>query len=545
MHQRIRRIRLALPAAAASLVLLTTACTGGSGTPAGAAPATESDIPSFTYAIPAMPTSLTGITTKVQTQLITSLVTEPLERVSLNEGTAQLQPNLATSARQVDPQTLVYTLRSGVKFSDGTPLTADDVAWSIKAAAAKTAETAGNMAGFAGATASGPGEVTVKWAFPSVNMRETVSELPVLEAAFATAHPDDLGTSAALPVGSGPYAYQSQTSQDISLKPNPNYWGTRPKAQNVKFTVIADGASAQLAMRSDSIQGSGIADLKTTTQWQGINGTTVYTAQNLVSDLLSMDTSKPPFNDLHVRQAVAYSIDRKGILAAAFGGNAEQLQTLVPIEELAGVMPSQAEAQQFLDSLPQYELDPAKAKAQLAQSAYPNGFSVTVPYINGSNWSRLLVLNLQQNMKPLGVTITPQPVPAGQWFQTFFSHQATGLQVLSGFSTTTTDPAGLLFGFVGAANMKPNLPNSANFTNDVIEKNYPAIAPATAGTYSKADRWAATKAILTDVAHQLPYIPLFSEKTAYALAKGYTFTQNPSLFDTLSGAWIDLLRSTT
>ncbi|MFD0478300.1 ABC transporter substrate-binding protein [Nonomuraea thailandensis] len=490
-----------------------------------------------------MPTSLNSMSTKVDTQMITGLVTEPLERVSFEQGQAKVAPNLAASATEPEPDTVVYKLRQGMKFSDGKPLTAEDVAWSISAAAAPTAETAGNMQGFENAEVTGPDEVTVTWKYPAVALRIGLAQVQIQQAAFAKAHAKELGTSAALPIGTGPYAYQAQTSQDITLARNPAFRGPAPKPDSVKFTVISDPSAAQLAMRSGSLQATEVADLKTTSQWTG-SGATLHVADDFNTNLVSMDTSKPPFDDIHVRRAVAHAIDRKGVMAAAFGTYAEPLKTLVPAGQLSGVAPSEAELHAFLDGLPSYDFDLAKAKAELAQSAHTGGFEVTVPYINSSTWGRLLLLNLQQNMKPLGVTVTPKPVPPGQWFQTFFSHQTSGIQVITGFTTSLPDPSGLMFGFVGKANMKPNFPNAANFTTATIEQNYPLIAPETAGEHGKQERWDGVKTILTEVAEQVPYVPIFTQKTVYALSDGLTYTRPPTFYDLIGGTWIDLVRST-
>lgn len=529
---------------AGSLALVASSCAAQTGRTTAASGGNDRAIPSFTYALSDLPTSLNSMTAKLETARVSALVTEPLEQISFQNGAVTFKPGLATSVTEPAAATLVYKLRDA-KFSDGSPLTAEDVAWSITAAAAPTAETAGNLQGFGSAKVTGPLQVTITWKYPNPNLRASLSLAGVLvqEATFAQAHRKDLGTSAALPIGTGPYKFESQNAQDIVLTPNPSYWGSRPKVQKLTFTAIAQDNSAQLAMRSGTLQGTKIADLKTTSQWQGIKGTSLHTAHDLTSDLVSMDTSKPPFDDIHVRKAIGYAIDRQGIAAAAFGGHADQLQTLVPSAELAGVA-SEQEIKTFLDQLPQQEFSIEKAKAELAQSVHPNGFSVEVPYVNTVTWERLLLLNLQENLKPLGITITPKPVPQGQWYQTFFSHQATGIQLINRFSTTLPDPSGLFYAFIGKATMQPNFPNSANFTTPSVETAYPALAPETAYKFSKEQRWDATKSIATEISNQVPYVPLYSEHTVYALAAGYTYTQTPTLLDVLSGAWIQFIRAT-
>lgn len=246
-----------------------------------------------------------------------------------------------------------------------------------------------------------------------------------------------------------------------------------------------------------------------------------------------------------VRKAIAYSIDRKSIASAGFGGYADLLPGLLPASGFSDVTPSLNAAQQFLNQLPAYDFDPAKAKAELAQSAYPHGFTTTVTYSGTVPWIKLLLLNLQQNLQPLGVTINLNSVTQQEWFQTWFSHRATGLQVFPTVGVSNSDPSTLLPAMVGKASMVPNFLNNANFTTPAIETAYPALAPRTAGGYSTSQRWQATQTVLSEVADQVPYVPLYSPQTVYALAKGYVFTQTPSFSDLISGSWIDYLRAAT
>ncbi|MFJ7215039.1 ABC transporter substrate-binding protein [Amycolatopsis sp. NPDC098790] len=525
--------------------LTASACSsGGGGSPAQPKAATETTIPSFTYAITQLPTSLNGMTTKTDTAQISSLVTETLEHATARDGVPQLSPNLAESVTQPDNKTIVYRLRDA-KFSDGTALTPEDVIWSIEATAAPTAETAGNMAGFASASATGPHEVTVKWKYGDPNMRLGVSgAVQVQKAAFAKQHSSDLGTPSALPIGTGPYKYQAQTSQAIDLVANPQYWGARPKAGSLKFTVIADDSSARLALQSGSIQGAEVKDVKTSNQWQAISGTSLHTSPGLSSNVLSLDTSKAPFDDIHVRNAVAYSVDTGNLGKAAYGDYADTLTTVVPVESIASVAPSLDEAKKFLDQLPKRTFDLGKAKQELAASAHAGGFTAEVPYRTTDPADKLLVLSLQENMKSLGVTIVPKPVQPAEWAQEVFSHTATGIQVLTGLTIIIPDPSGMLYYFVGKENMVPNSLNLANFTTPAIEQALPMISPAGSGGYTKDQRWNATKTIITELAQQAPYVPLYSSKNVYALKDGYTFTEPPGTLDLLTGAWIDYLRST-
>jgi len=472
---------------------------------------------------------------------IMSLVTEPLQRLSRTGG---LTPVLARAVTQPNPNTVVYDLRSGVRFSDGQPLTAQDVVWSLRYVMRPQAQTAGAFSTFVtGVTATAPLQVTIRFKHPIALAEANLAVASyVQEATFAQAHEKSLGSAGAVPVGTGPYKVSSYTAQGVTLSRNPYYQGEKPAAEKITFTTIPQDTSAQLAMRSGSIQGTEITDLKATSQWEKISGSSLYSAPALMSDFLSMDTSKPPFDDVHLRKAVAYSIDRAGVAKAAFGSHASVLPSILPIGEIAPVAPSSAEAQNFLNQLPQYNLDPAKAKSELAQSQYPHGLSITVPYRSTSPESELVVLNLQQNMKPLGVTITPKPETPAQWGASLFQHTMTGLQVITQFTASVPDPSNLLGpgGVVGKVNIAPGRMNIANWATPPIDQVIDQMQSPDA-----ASRWSATKTILTGIANDVPYVPLFDPDNVYVLADGYNFTKAVNIFDFLNGDWAFFLRTTS
>ncbi|WP_222432300.1 ABC transporter substrate-binding protein [Leekyejoonella antrihumi] len=460
-----------------------------------------------------------------------SLVTEPLERVS---STGQVSPNLATAVSQPNATTLVYTIRSGVKFSDGTPLTAKDVAWSIKHVTSPPAQTAGDVGNIGSVKVTGPLQVTVKLTKPDPATRAKLAVITyVQEAKFAKAHAKELGTRTALPVGTGPYKFSSDTTSAVTLAANPHYWGKRPSARKVVFTFIDNDTSAQLAMRSGSIDGTLISDPKAIQQWKSIDGATLYETPSLESTYIALNTSIAPFNDPHVRKAFAYSIDRTGLLKAAFGNNGAVLHGLVPAGVISDVAPSTSAAKSFLKSLPGYDFSPTKAAAELAQSKHPKGFTVTVPYISSTPFTKLTALNLQQNMQKLGVKINLKSQTQNQWLTSVYGQKNPGAQFMT-IVADVPDPNGLLSLVVGKANTAPQHFNTTNWTTPQIETALPVMESSS----SNGARWKATKTILSQIAGDAAYIPLFSPDNATVLAKGYTFTNDGNLFTLINGSWI-------
>ncbi len=254
-----------------------------------------------------------------------------------------------------------------------------------------------------------------------------------------------------------------------------------------------------------------------------------------------MDVTKAPFDDVHVRRAVAHSVDRDGILKAAFGSYAQPMTSLIPAAELAGVAGSQQAAEAFVADLPQYGRSESSAKAELAKSGHAQGFSATVEYVKDFRWQELAALSIQQNMKPLGVKITPKAVTVNEWYAKFFKHELTGITLPFGFGASYPDPAPLLGKLVGTTNIGPQKINIANWSTPDVDKAQTVITAAGAD----ATRWQAAQTILTEVAEQVPYVPLFTEDQVYAVGEGIGFEGSGiTSFDLSNGGWIFALKST-
>ncbi|MFF3336328.1 ABC transporter substrate-binding protein [Streptomyces sp. NPDC002888] len=529
-------------ATVALLALSATACAGaGTDGETGKAKVTDKDIASFTVA---MPSQMPGFDRAISAQpyvtgSVMSLVTEPLERVG-DDG--NYTPVLAEKVTQPDAATVVYTLREGVKFSDGQDLTAEDVAWSITHTAAPPAQTSASVRGFKSASVSGPREVTVKFSYGAPAARETIANATLIqEKAFATAHKSNLGTTKAIPVGTGPYQVQSTSASGVVLERRKSYWGTKPKVQTLNFKTIPDDNSAQLAMRSGEVNMRRLTNVKTAGQWRGIDGTTVVSAPSGSLNFLAMDVTKAPFDDIHVRQAISHSVDVPGVIKAAWGGEASALQGLLPLSSLSDVAGGQKTAQSYLDSLPDHNFDLEKAKAELAKSAHPDGFSTTVQYVNEVPYTKVLALSLQENLKQLGIDVKVKATTLNAWSAQFYQHKLTGLTLGFGFTADTHDPSNPLGAMVGKENIGPQKANLANFTTPQVEKALPVLSAAGAD----AARWKATTTILSQIAEQAAYVPLASEDVLVAFGKGYvSVTGKATTADIGNGAWLLNIRAT-
>ncbi len=241
-------------------------------------------------------------------------------------------------------------------------------------------------------------------------------------------------------------------------------------------------------------------------------------APELRTAYVSLDTAAPPFNDLHVRRAIAYALDKNGLVQAVLDGHGQTAPAMPPPEQWGDLL-SQAEVKSFYATLPKYSFSLAKAKSELAASAFPNGFTATVPYPDSEPQLGKLVLSLAQNLKQIGVTLKVKQITSAAWFNILFSHPTPmGMQVIS-WVPDYPDPADAAALIYNSAFATKNSFNTANYKNTRMD----ALLAKQQGSVSDAVRAAAIKEILRLGAADLPYIPVWYDEIGMALNSKYAY----------------------
>lgn len=512
------------------------------GCTAAATPAAEEQGPiaSFAYGIPTPPSSL-DLTKNMNgwTAAVAVMVTQPLERFD-SQGNAT--PVLATKVTTPDETTVVYDLREDVTFSDGSPLTADDVVASFNRAidAASGAQTASILTAIQSVEATGDLQVTVTLSHPDPAIRGSIAfGVLVSEASEADAAGTDFGTAGGLPIGTGPYVYSSFEATEVDLDVNPEYWGEEPNITELSFVGFTTDNTAQLAMRSGSLQANYVNTPKSTDQWSGISGATVYSTPSLLSTFLTFDTTKAPFDDAHARLAITHLVDREALVDVAYGSEAQVMRGLGPDAEFLPLAGSDEELEQVLSGLEQYDYDPEAAAEELAKSATPDGFTVEVPYPTSEPFAEPVLLSLQQAAEPLGITINLKPQTFIEWATDIYMFKPAPLGVFQ-IGDLQPDPNGGMALMVGKANAAPTKFNMAVWTPEELE---PAITEMTQSS-DPAARWEGTQEILETAAEEMPYVPLFAPNTVLVYGAGYTSSTTPDFMSFITGAWLDDVTTT-
>jgi peptide/nickel transport system substrate-binding protein len=339
-----------------------------------------------------------------------STVLEMYDRVTQFGPTGQILPNLATSWKYSNGQkTVTFNLRKGVRFSDGSPLTAADVAFSITRALNPKSIYAVLWGGAVkSAVAVGSSQIRVELKRPFAPLLSTLATAQgsvVSKRAWTR-----LGKKAAVhPVTSGPYMLQSWTKgSKLVLVRNPYYWGKKPSIGTVIFNVVGDDNARVLQLRSgtvdaiDTVPPNQVQALRSA----GDNVEVVYGQSTL---LIPMNEGVKPFQDRNVRLALSYALDRAAIAKAAYFGLAKPALSPLPSGSL------------FYQPKWGVPYDLAKAKAYLAKSSVPKGFTFTLTVPAGNAAFSGLAQIWQASLKSIGITMKIQQIEAttafNNWLQ--------------------------------------------------------------------------------------------------------------------------------
>ncbi|MFJ6462342.1 ABC transporter substrate-binding protein [Streptomyces sp. NPDC091387] len=516
---------------AASAVLVTSACSGTANPDKDAdagtsykltrqTPAAAGDIGSFTWSIYAEPSSLDyAYAYDYPPNQILANVCESLLRWNPDLTTS---PNLASSFTNPTPTTWVYKIRPGVRFHDGTVLTAKDVVASLRrhmdpAVGSAWENTFRNVKSI---DMTGPLEVTVRLTKPdAVFNQEMATSSGTIESAATLA---EAGKDYGSPKGgvncTGPFSFRSWASgQSLTLKKFDGYWNTelKPKAKQVEFVFLSDPTTRVNAFRSGEVDGGWMVPADAYDQlgsstagtlYYGVNSTV---AEEIVSNL------KGPLGDTEVRKALLMAIDRKGIVKAGAGGTGEVADALVT-DNMWDQAPS-ADRRAIIEGVPHYPYDPAKAK-EIAAKAGVKGERIVIATSPLDSQTTIVAQAVEQAAKAIGLdpkieTLSPEK------YSTLFTDAAArkGIDLfLTFWYTSITDPLDL-YGSLETGMFT----NYGGWSNKEFDQ---AIEDA-AGTYDPAARAAASAKAQKIALRELPWLPLYTQPTNVFLGNRITGVQ--------------------
>ncbi|MGW2652293.1 ABC transporter substrate-binding protein [Streptomyces sp. NPDC001478] len=503
----------------------------GSSDPAARALGADAPIDTLTLALPSSLSSLdVGRESGVLNYLVAVLAQESLLSV---DPSGKLGPGLATSWKQPDARTYVYTLRRGVTFTDGTRFTADDVVASIEAIRdPKNGSALGYAyAGVQSVKATGDHEVTIRLKAPDAMFAWTTTAggLLVSSRAFLARNKGRVGTAKTLLLGTGPYRITEFAADDhVLLERNDAWWGEKPAVRKLKLSFVPDAGTRLVAMKSGAVDGALSLASDEARGWESSARVTYTGDRSVVS--LAFDTAKAPFDDPHVRRAIAHAADREGMVKGILHGRAEVADAL-PSRDMWGDLMTAEEVRSGYDAIPSLDFDLDAARAELAKSSVKDGFTTELHYPNSGPQLGKAALALAASLKKIGITLKVKEITLEQWVAELGSGKQP-LQFLWYFPVTG-DPAELADPYLNAAATATDI---AHYDNSTVNT---ALDTAKSATDKNVRAKELMKAVQTAGA-DLPYLPLWWAQTASALSKRYVLLdQGPFAF---IGPWATRIR---
>ena len=500
-----------------ALAALLAACSGGGSDSGSSASATGSassqEIDLLGVGLPSSMGNLyPGKEGGIVNYYVASLVGEGLVAP---DGVGVLKPALAKSWKQTSPTTYVYTLRDDAKFQDGSAVTIDDVIFSINLAAdqKKSPSSAYAWSNMKTLKKSGDNEVTITLATPNVAFEWApcaANALWVTSEAYVNAHGGDVGTPKALLMGTGPYKVTKfEPDSTVELERVDTWWGGQVPVKTVRFDFIPEESTRLLARQSGDIQLAINISLDQAKQWEDTDDTSVYMAPNRSYVGIDFYTPTAPFDDIHVRKAIAYACNREAYVNDLLDNHGEVASALTTPEQLEGVFGAEG-ARQALATVYDIPYDLDQAKAELAKSKVPTGFTTTVGISNSAPQVSSAFQVLKNDLEPLGIILDIKEMPVEQWYGTIGSSKWP--LAYMDYTSTTGDPAEMSSWFLGAG-------NPAGYSNPKVTALMNQVNRETNPEKRANLLIQAQKVALEDI----PYIPLWWGVAATALADEYTF----------------------
>ncbi|MCU1528176.1 MAG: transporter substrate-binding protein [Frondihabitans sp.] len=323
-------------------------------------------------------------------------------------------PSLA-SKYSISSDGLSYTfdLRKGVKFSDGTKLTPADVVFSLKRNESSS-DPLPLDAPITSIAASGSDAVKITLSSPYTPL---LAELSGFQNSIFPANFEGKTAAAFFkaPIGTGPFVVSKwDTSGDLTFVKNKNYWQPgKPYIDKLVYKLVSTDTQLVQQLQSGEINAIDEVNDSSVSSLQSNSSVSVETAGSWVIEQLFFNTQNQYFSDRNVRRAVAQALDRSGITKATTFGTAKVANSLIP-PTIAYSANSSGYALKY---------DVTQAKADLAQSKYPKGFTTTLMIPSGDSLRSQEAQIIQSSLAKIGITVKIQSIDLATFRANFFAYK--------------------------------------------------------------------------------------------------------------------------
>lgn len=417
-----------------------------------------------------------------------------------------------------------FTLRSGVTFSDGTPLTAADVqftltrmlalpeslqtdfASSISGAQDVIDGVATELSGFT-LTDDTHFSIALDEPFAGFLYQLATPSCCIFSQANVQAAGNSFGLDAAQTIGSGPYIITSwvQNSQ-ITLEANPNYWGEQPSAQTVVISIVPDPSTMSMMFQNgelDILDCDSLDAAVVNSTYRTQYADQIVSANRLATTYLILNNGIAPLDDANVRKAVQMAINRQSILDTVYNGDGNLEDGIFP----HGLIGFSADNQGWL------QYDPQGAKALLSEAGYADGFTMELASDSSASSSVSLVLQIiQQNLADVGIAANIVSYDEASWLALRKSGEMNSF--VGTWTADYNDPDNFIYTFFGTESNTTL--RSLNYADTGVMERVVGARAITDDAARLAEYAALEKQIVeTDAA----WVPLFSRQHLFVVGE--------------------------
>ncbi|MGE5702051.1 MAG: ABC transporter substrate-binding protein [Clostridia bacterium] len=405
------------------------------------------------------------------TGLVDNQITEGLLKFDKD---SKLAPNLAEKWESPDDKTYLYYLRKDVTFQDGTPMTIDDVLFSMERIRdPKTASYVGWMYENVDKIEKvDDWTVKVTLSQPDANWQYVPATTGgyVISKKHYEANKANYGKPDGGVMGTGPFKYVSwQTGSEVILEKNPNYWDKSggPYVDKLVYKVIPEGTTRITGLKTGQINMMIGLPLDLIDVVKKMDNVELDMVDSFLTHFAAINTQRKPFDDVKVRQAVNYALDKQKMLDQIIRDSGIPAKA-VPIPPALWLF-SKDKWEAAYKELPDYSYNLDKAKQLLAESSAPNGFSAKI-LTDGSTPMLDMALALQAAVKPLGINLEIEKVTGEELNTRAFGGARDYDIVMNSWGADYPDPSGNLMPVFHSGTTGEGGSNFGNYKNPELDK---------------------------------------------------------------------------
>ena len=447
------------------------------------------------------------------------------EPLFITSPAGKLTPWLATGySVSKDNKTFTFDLRPGVKFSDGKPLTPADVVFSInRARTDKKGPLSFLDFAITGLEPKGSNQVVAHLSAPWAPFVSDISAFcnAILPANFGG------GSEASFfdnPIGTGPFTTTGfkPNAASITLTKNASYWQAgKPYLDAVDFKFVDDDNQRLLQIKGGQVDAIDLVPPSQVASLKSDSSLNVSEWPSWQVDLLVLNEKLPQFADRNVRRAIMQAIDRNALVAAASFGTAKPGGSFFP--------PS---LQYYSAKTPALAFNVAQAKATLAKSKYPNGFSTELLIDGGVQKWQTFAQIIQQQLKAIGITVKLRPLDHASFESAF---QKFDYDMFIDYAINDISDPDEMASF----ELDYKEGGSSSYWSSYNNPAVTAIVRQAQSEFNPTKRAALYAKIQALVAGDVPFVPLDYPPYIYATSKKLNgFAVNPGGAYRLENVWL-------